>query len=87
MKLDHGILIKTTKAGLYEPAVSIGQWIEAGEVFARVLDYDGNVVEEITVPEAGTVLDVIGCSGHQGERLWRKDRCPLARRLVEHSQG
>ena len=59
MKLDHGILIKTTKAGLYEPAVSIGQWIEAGEVFARVLDYDGNVVEEITVPEAGTVLDVI----------------------------
>ena len=59
MKLDHGILIKTTKAGLYEPAVSIGQGIEEGQVFSRVLDYEGNVIEEITAPEAGTVLDVI----------------------------
>jgi predicted deacylase len=59
VRLDHGILIKTTSAGIYEPAVSIGQWIEAGQVFARVLDYSGNVLEEIKVPEAGTVLDVI----------------------------
>lgn len=57
--LDHGILMKTTKAGLYEPAVEIGQWIEAGEVFARVRSYDGTVLEEIVAPEAGTVLDVI----------------------------
>ena len=59
VKLDHGILIKTTQAGIYEPAVSIGQWMDAGDVFARVLDHEGHVKEEITVPEAGTVLDVI----------------------------
>lgn len=59
VKLDHGILMKTTKGGLYEPAVSIGQWIEEGQVFSRVLDYDGTVLEEIRAPEAGTVLDVI----------------------------
>lgn len=57
--LDHGVLIKTTRAGLYQPAVEIGQWMEAGDVFARVVDYDGTVLEEITVDEPGTVLDVI----------------------------
>ena len=57
--LDHGILIKTTKAGLYEPAVSAGQWIAAGDVFSRVLDHNGQVLEEIKAPESGTVLDVI----------------------------
>ncbi len=57
--LDHGILMKTTVAGLYEPAVEIGQWIEQDQVFARVLDYTGGVIEEIKAPEAGTVLDVI----------------------------
>ncbi len=59
VKLDHGILMKTTKGGIYEPAVEIGQWIEEGQVFSRVLDYDGSVLEEITAPEAGTVLDMI----------------------------
>ncbi len=57
--LDHGILMKTTKGGLYQPAVEIGQWIEEGDVFARVLSYSGEVIEEVRAPEAGTVLDVI----------------------------
>ena len=57
--LDHGILIKTTVEGMYRPAVEIGDWIEAGGLFAEVLDLEGNVLEEIRVPEAGTVLDVI----------------------------
>lgn len=59
VKLDHGILMKTTKGGIYEPAVSVGQWIEEGQVFSRVLDYDGSVLEELVAPEAGTVLDMI----------------------------
>lgn len=59
VKLDHGILMKTTKGGIYEPAVSVGQWIEEGQVFSRVLDYDGTVLEELVAPEAGTVLDMI----------------------------
>ena len=63
VKLDHGVLMKTTKGGVYEPAVSVGQWIEKGEVFARVRDYAGNVIEEITAPEGGTVLDMIIAQG------------------------
>lgn len=63
VKLDHGVLMKTTKGGVYEPAVSVGQWIEEGEVFARVRDYAGNVIEEITAPEGGTVLDMIIAQG------------------------
>jgi predicted deacylase len=59
VKLDHGILMKTTKGGLYEPAVSVGQWIEAGQVFSRVLDYEGTVIEELLAPEGGPVLDMI----------------------------
>jgi predicted deacylase len=59
VKLDHGILMKTTKGGLYQPAVSIGEWITEGEVFSRVLDYDGRVIEELSAPESGTVLDMI----------------------------
>jgi predicted deacylase len=59
VKLDHGILMKTTKGGIYEPAVSVGQWIEEGQVFSRVLDYDGSLLEELVAPEAGTVLDMI----------------------------
>lgn len=57
--LDHGVLIKTTKEGLYRPAVEVGDWIDAGGLFAEVLDLEGNVIEEIRVAEAGTVLDVI----------------------------
>ncbi len=57
--LDHGILMKTTEGGIYQPAVEVGQWIEEGAVFARVLSYSGEVLEEILAPEAGTVLDVI----------------------------
>jgi len=57
--LDHGILIKSTAEGLYRPAVKVGDWYEAGQLFAEVLDLEGAVLEEITVPESGPVLDVI----------------------------
>jgi predicted deacylase len=58
--LDHGVILKTTQAGIYRPAVEVFQWMEAGDLFARVMDFDGTtVLEEIRVPEAGTVLDVI----------------------------
>ena len=60
VKLDHGVLLKTTKAGIYRPAVEVFQWIEEGDLFAQVLDFDGTtLLEEIRAPEAGTVLDVI----------------------------
>ncbi|MFN8475338.1 MAG: succinylglutamate desuccinylase/aspartoacylase family protein [Anaerolineae bacterium] len=59
VKIDHGILLRTTELGLYQPAVSVGDWIEQGGLFARVLDFDGSVLEEICAPEAGVVLDVI----------------------------
>jgi len=63
IKLDHGVILKTTQLGLYQPAVTVGDWIEKDAVFARVLDFDGRLLEEIRVPEAGVVLDVISARG------------------------
>ena len=60
MRLDHGVILRTTKQGVYRPEVAVWDWVEEGDLFARVLDFDGSsVLEEIRVPEAGTVLDVI----------------------------
>jgi uncharacterized protein len=57
--LDHGVLMKTTKEGLYFPKVRVGQWVEAGDVFAEVHTFDGELLEQLICPERGTVLDVI----------------------------
>lgn len=57
--LKEGIILKTEKQGLYEPAVRIGDWIDKGAVFARVFDFDGTLLEEIFSPDDGTVLTVI----------------------------
>ncbi len=63
IKIDHGVILKSTHMGIYAPAVTVGDWIEQNDVFARVLDFDGSVLEEIRVPEAGVVLDVISARG------------------------
>jgi len=63
IKLDHGILLRTTAAGIYEPVVTIGNWIRTGELFARVLDFDGTILEELHAPEGGVILDVITARG------------------------
>lgn len=63
IKIDHGVILKSTQMGVYAPAVTVGDWIEQNDVFARVLDFDGSVLEEIRVPEAGVVLDVISARG------------------------
>jgi hypothetical protein len=60
VKLDHGVILRTSQAGVYRPAVAVWDWIEEGDLFARVLDFDGQtLLEELRAPEAGTVLDVI----------------------------
>jgi uncharacterized protein len=59
VKIAHGVLLRSTSEGLYEPVVTISGWVEEGEVFARVRDFDGTLLEEIRAPETGVVLDVI----------------------------
>ena len=59
VKLDHGVILKSTQLGLYAPQVTVGDWIEKDGLFAQILDFDGSVLEEIRVQEAGVVLDVI----------------------------
>jgi hypothetical protein len=61
--LDHGVLLKTTKGGVMRPAVEVGDWVEAGDLFAEVLDHDGTVLDQVRVTEAGVVLDVITARG------------------------
>jgi predicted deacylase len=59
VRLDHGALVKSTKAGLFEPMVAVGDWIEKDAVFARVRDFDGTLLEELCASEAGAVITVI----------------------------
>jgi uncharacterized protein len=59
VQIDHGVILNTSSAGLYEPAVTVGQWIEKGDVFARVRDWDGSLLEEIRAPDDGVVLTII----------------------------
>lgn len=57
--LSHGILMKTTRGGLVRPAVQVGDWIEEGQTFSEILDFDGTLLETLRAPEAGAVIDVI----------------------------
>lgn len=57
--LERGLPIMSTAEGLFEPGVVVGDWIEKGEVFAQVRDFDGTLLEELRAPEEGTVLTVI----------------------------
>ena len=63
VQLKRGVMLRANVSGLYEPAVCAGQWIHQGELFSRVRGYDGRVLEEISAPESGTVLDVIVARG------------------------
>jgi uncharacterized protein len=57
--LEDGLILKSTQAGLYRPEVVLFDWIEQGAVFARILDFDGSVLEEVRTPGSGVVLTVI----------------------------
>jgi len=59
VRLERGLILKSTVAGLFERQVMVSDWIEKDAVFARVRDFDGTLLEEIRAPETGTVLTVI----------------------------
>jgi predicted deacylase len=59
VRLKEGVIVKSKEGGLFERHVMTGDWVEEGDLFARVLDFDGSVLEEIRAAEAGTVLTVI----------------------------
>jgi predicted deacylase len=61
--VDHGVMIRTTRAGIVRPAVQLGDWVEAGQVFSEILDFDGTLLETIRAPETGAVIDVITSRG------------------------
>jgi predicted deacylase len=69
IRLDRGELIYITKSGLLEPRVVVGQWIEKGDLFATVRDFDGTLLEEVRAPDAGVVLTVLNarCAGASGD--------------------
>jgi hypothetical protein len=59
IKIDHGILLSSDHQGLYDPVAEIGGWIEEGDDFAVVRDFDGTELQRIRAPESGVVLDVV----------------------------
>lgn len=55
---DH-IRLTPRSTGLYSSRVAAGTWIEKGDIFGVVRDFDGSVLEEILAPESGIALDVV----------------------------
>jgi uncharacterized protein len=68
VRLKEGFILRATRDGLYEPAVNVGQWIEKGALFGRVLDFDRTLLEEIRAPDAGVVLTVVNARCIEGDR-------------------
>jgi predicted deacylase len=56
LRLDHAVLLRSACAGIYQPRVAVGQWLEQGSRVAQVVDFDGALLEEIRTPEAGVVM-------------------------------
>ena len=55
------VSVRTGKAGLFEPAVSVGEEVERGRILARIIDtYEGEVIEELTAPVDGIVFFMHG---------------------------
>jgi predicted deacylase len=59
VRLAQGIIMRAPKPGLFDAHVVVGQWIERGQSFATIRDYDGTPIAQMTAPEAGTVLTVL----------------------------
>jgi predicted deacylase len=59
VKLQRGHIVKSKAAGLFTAKVTVGDWIETGQLFAEIRDFDDTLLEELRAPEAGVVLTVI----------------------------
>lgn len=57
--MKEGLIIKSKNCGLWEPAVEIGNWVEEGDLFGTIYDFDDTTLEEIRAAKSGTVLTVI----------------------------
>ena len=57
--LKKGIIMRTRAGGIYVPKVTIGEWIDAGQTFAEIHDFDNAVLDVLKAPEAGLVLTVV----------------------------
>ena len=55
------VSVRTEKAGLFEPAVSVGEEVERGQTLARILDAcEGETIEELSAPVDGIVFFMHG---------------------------
>jgi predicted deacylase len=67
VRLARGLIVRSVEGGVFERNVMVGDWIEKGEVFGRVYDFDGSLLEEIQAEEAGVVLTVISAPAIKAE--------------------
>lgn len=53
--------LRTKKAGIFRPFVTVGAYVEKGQPVAMILDaYEGEMIETITAPEEGCVFFMHG---------------------------
>lgn len=54
---DEIFNVKTPKAGLFRPLVSVGDVVKAGQILAQIIDpYEGEVVEDLKSDKDGTIF-------------------------------
>ncbi len=53
--------VRTGRAGLFDPLVTVGTEVERGQILARIIDaYEGEVIEELLAPVDGIVFFMHG---------------------------
>ena len=57
--LKEGLIVRSTTGGVFKRQVMTGDWIEQGQLFGQVFDFDGSLLEEIRAQQPGVVLTVI----------------------------
>jgi uncharacterized protein len=58
-RLSSPILVSNRKAGLFSPIAKIGDRVSKGETIGEILNFSGDVIESITSPIEGMIVDRI----------------------------
>jgi uncharacterized protein len=59
VRLERGHIMLSEQGGVFKRNVMVGDWVDEGDLFGSVYDFDGSLLEEIRAPEGGVVLTVI----------------------------
>jgi uncharacterized protein len=65
-KLHDPVLVSNTKSGLFLPKAKVGERATKGQKIAEIMNFHGDIVEEIKSPISGIVVDRINFAAADG---------------------